>query len=128
MPCISPYCQLCHSGSVQSCSGWELHSERQPLEVHLSVQPVYWNMIRSALRRSIDSSHILLVGAKAGAIIIVTRVTRKPERYPGLSIFESDDILSLGEIHTTQDPQVPRNLVLATLTSKLAYLASLGAS
>ena len=85
-------------------------------------------MISSALFWSRDSSHILLIGANAGAIIIVTGVTRKPERDPGLSIFESDDILFFSEIHTTQDPQVPRNLVLATLTSKLAYLASFGAS
>ena len=85
-------------------------------------------MISSALFQSIDSSHILLIGANADAIIIVTRVTREPERDPGLSIYEGDDILFLGEIHTTQNTQVSRNLVLATLTSTLAYLPSFGAS
>ena len=85
-------------------------------------------MISSAFLQSIDGSHILLIGSTAGAIVIVTRITRKPERDPGLSIIESNDVPFLGKIHTTQDIQVPRNLVLATLTSELAYLPSFGAS
>ena len=73
-------------------------------------------------------SRIFLIGANDGAIIVVTGVTRKPERDPGLSILESNGVLVLGKIHTTQGIEVPRNLVLATLTSKLASLASFGAS
>ena len=72
-------------------------------------------------------SHIFLIGANDGAIIVVTGVTCKPERDPGLSILESDGVLLLRKIHTTQGIEAPKNLVFATLTSKLAYLASFGA-
>jgi len=73
-------------------------------------------------------SHIFLIGANACAIIVVAGVTREPKGDPGLSILESNAVLVLGKIYTTQGIEVPRNLVLATLTSKLAYLTSFSAS
>jgi len=85
-------------------------------------------MISNAFFWSIGGAHVLLIGANAATVITVTRVTCKSERDPGLSIFESDKVLFLGKVHKAQGTQVPRNLVLATLTSILAYLPSFGAA
>lgn len=85
-------------------------------------------MVNNELFQSTPSSHIPLIGANTRTIIIVTRVTCKLKRDSGLAILKSDGVLPLGKIYTTQGTEVPRNLVSAILTRKLAYLASFGAS